>query len=594
MSSYYADKSYEGPETIVVAMDIGTTHSAVSFTYLCPGSHPQGKMVAHWPGQAHWNGAAKIPSVVSYRNGTAHAYGMDAQKEIEEHADKVAYWFKLHLHPASMLRVSGPRGFEIPPLPLGISIERVYEDLMRYLMENTKRFFGMTTPGGEAIWARLKNTMVIMLATPNGWDIKQQDVLRRASIKASLVTEDTAGQFLQFLTEAEASVHYALANQSFDWLKKGTVFAVIDCGGSTVDTTVYRCTSAKPLKLEETCPSECVQAGGIFVDREVKKMLKNRLQGTPFGDPEVIRIMTRAFERELKPSFDGVKAEYDLIFSSIRENDAQLGIHKGRLTLQRESLTSIFNVVTDQIVNSCLDSLIEQRAKCVVLVGGFAESPYVRHALWKVLNHMGIDLVTVGDYAKKAAAEGAIISYIKQAVVARVVKATFGGCVREKYNKQLHSARKHTVQIYADGKRRVDGAFHAWIKKGTILQGAIAYQLPYHLAWDINTPMDEIKKSLGTTQIEVFAWEGDNVPIWCKDERGHLMQGMRPVFTLTADLSALAGGLHQTNGFRGKRCYRVNYLVCVYFGGTQLRATLRWQEKGGTCESAIKVISDVS
>jgi hypothetical protein len=27
MPNYYSEKSYEGPETIVVAMDIGTTHS---------------------------------------------------------------------------------------------------------------------------------------------------------------------------------------------------------------------------------------------------------------------------------------------------------------------------------------------------------------------------------------------------------------------------------------------------------------------------------------------------------------------------------------------------------------------------------------
>jgi hypothetical protein len=61
MPNYYSEKIYEGPETIVVAMDIGTTQSeqrlsgwsgpdplflaAVSFAHLRPGSQPQGKMV---------------------------------------------------------------------------------------------------------------------------------------------------------------------------------------------------------------------------------------------------------------------------------------------------------------------------------------------------------------------------------------------------------------------------------------------------------------------------------------------------------------------------------------------------------------------
>jgi hypothetical protein len=101
--------------------------------------------------------------------------------------------------------------------------------------------------------------MTIILAIPNGWDIREQDTLRKAAIRASLVTEENAGQLVQFVTESEASVHYVLDKEILKWLKKGTVFAVTDCGGSTADTAVYRCISTNPLHLEEACPSECVQ-----------------------------------------------------------------------------------------------------------------------------------------------------------------------------------------------------------------------------------------------------------------------------------------------------------------------------------------------
>ena len=151
------------------------------------------------------------------------------------------------------------QNFEIPPLPADVTITQVYADLMKYLMEHTQRFFETTTADGEEIWVRLRDTMVIVLATPNGWDIREQATLRKASIMASLVTEENAGQLLQFVTEAEASVHHVLATPSNDWLKTRTVFAVIDCGGSTVDTTVYRCVSTDPLSLKEACPSNCVQ-----------------------------------------------------------------------------------------------------------------------------------------------------------------------------------------------------------------------------------------------------------------------------------------------------------------------------------------------
>ena len=54
---------------------------------------------------------------------------------------------------------------------------------------------------------------------------------------------------------------------------------------------------------------------------------------------------------------------------------------------------------------------------------------------------------------------------------------------------------------------------------------------------------------------------------------------MRLICTLNADLSALAGGLQIATGPRKKKFYRVDYDVCVYFGGTQLRAKLQWKEK---------------
>jgi hypothetical protein len=161
------------------------------------------------------------------------------------------------VHPAS----SASEGFEIPPLPAGITVERVYADLMEYLMENTRRYFEGTTPNGAKIWARVRDTIVVVLPTPNVWDIREQAILRKAAIMASLVTEENAGQFLQFVTESEASVHYALAQGSRTWLKADTIFAFVDCGDSTVDTTVYRCESTSPLRLTETCPSKCVQVG---------------------------------------------------------------------------------------------------------------------------------------------------------------------------------------------------------------------------------------------------------------------------------------------------------------------------------------------
>jgi len=156
-------------------------------------------------------------------------------------------------------------GLEVPKLPPGTTITRVYADMMAYLMENTRRFYEENTSDGVQIWSRLRDTMVIVFSTPNGWDLREQDILRKAALMAELVTEETAAELVQFVTEAEASVYVALDNQPKSWLKKDTVFAVVDAGGSTVDITIYECTSTDPVELREVCVRESIQVCYCFL-----------------------------------------------------------------------------------------------------------------------------------------------------------------------------------------------------------------------------------------------------------------------------------------------------------------------------------------
>lgn len=155
----------------------------------------------------------------------------------------------------------GSAKLEIPPLPRWVTLVEVYSSFLRYLYQNTRAFFVGKTPNGEQIWRRLESSMAIILATPNGWDASQHAFLRRAAIKGGLVDEENADERLDYVTEGEASVHYALTHsQSRAWLREGVIFAVVDAGGSTVDSTLYECKGITPkLILEEVCASECVQ-----------------------------------------------------------------------------------------------------------------------------------------------------------------------------------------------------------------------------------------------------------------------------------------------------------------------------------------------
>jgi hypothetical protein len=105
----------------------------------------------------------------------------------------------------------GTADLEIPPLPSGVKLDQVYADFLCYALRSTKKFFENTTPNGPSIWNRLQDSIVIILATPNGWDTTQHGFLRTAAIRGGLLSNEDADTRLEFVRESEALVHFTLA-----------------------------------------------------------------------------------------------------------------------------------------------------------------------------------------------------------------------------------------------------------------------------------------------------------------------------------------------------------------------------------------------
>jgi len=96
------------------------------------------------------------------------------------------------------------------------------------------------------------------------------------------------------------------------------VFAVVDAGGSTVDSTLYECKGTTPkLILEEVCASECVQAGSVFINRAAQHMLKSKLQGGQFSDDAYIQDILEDFEKKTKRKFDGTQMSSIIKFGKV-------------------------------------------------------------------------------------------------------------------------------------------------------------------------------------------------------------------------------------------------------------------------------------
>ena len=123
------------------------------------------------------------------------------------------------------------------------------------------------------------------------------------------------------------------------------MFAVVDAGGSTVDSTLYECKETTPkLVLEEVCASECVQAGSVFVDRAAQLMLEAKLQGSKFSDDVCIRGILGEFERKTKRKFDGTQASSIIKFGMVSRN-VHLCSHGQILTFKfRTGITTVNTV----------------------------------------------------------------------------------------------------------------------------------------------------------------------------------------------------------------------------------------------------------
>ena len=91
------------------------------------------------------------------------------------------------------------------------------------------------------------------------------------------------------------------------------MFAVVDAGGSTVDSALFECNETTPkLILEEVCASECVQAGSVFIDRAAEHMLKSES-----GEDACTQGISGEFERKTKRKFDGTQVSLIVKFGMV-------------------------------------------------------------------------------------------------------------------------------------------------------------------------------------------------------------------------------------------------------------------------------------
>ncbi|KAJ3738778.1 hypothetical protein DFH05DRAFT_1553084 [Lentinula detonsa] len=607
-------KPFSGTQQgLVLAIDIGTTYSGCSFRYLTvnsvldPGVVPEIKGVTSFPAQPP-SGASKIPSVLYYDSvGVLRAVGAETLLEsIIERAEDEQWtkveWFKLHLRPKSGKTAALRIHQQILALPLAPdkSIIQVYADFLRYLFSCCRTFIEeRMLSGGVGFWESVQDRIIFVLSHPNGWEGPQQNSMRRAAVLAGLITENPEDRDrLHFVTEGEASLHFCINNRLT--VKKDEGIIVVDAGGGTIDLSAYSVSDPDTNTFEEIAPSECCFSGSIFVTEEARSYFEDKLYGTRFEE-DIPRI-TECFDQTTKLQFKDSDESYHVKFGGLRDREPDLDIRSGQMKIAGLTMARFFQPSIDTISEAIVDQRRDARKviTTVLLVGGFAASPWMFSKLKDTFQQLGLSIYRPDTNVNKAVSDGGVSFYLDHFVGFRMARCSYGihsSHIYESWNPE-HQRRGFFTSL--DDRTLVKDSFSLILKKGIQITQAQEFRQSFQYTTSYR---------LRNISENILAYQGiDNNPSWIDVDPGAYLKihankpSLVSISTFQRCIPLLAQLLPMFQRLlrrflhlktRQASCitiHRLNFDIVLLFGLTELQAQIAWKENGLEKRSPAKIV----
>ncbi|KAG8903281.1 hypothetical protein FRB99_003522, partial [Tulasnella sp. 403] len=458
--------------SLVIAIDVGTTFSGVSYTFLRPNLPSKVYNVTRFEGQ---RSNEKVPTILYYDDeGKLLACGPDPAVTDNPPGGKdymKVEWFKLLLGPKAL--DNSALGTRRPQLPPSRTIVDVLGDFLRYINKALKEDILQTHDDGDR------------LCHPNGWEGPQQARMREAAISGGLVPNTPEGrERIEFLTEGEASFHWCMDSEANPTVCKelsvGDHIIVADAGGGTIDVSSYRVTSDSPLRLQEAAEAQCEFAGSVFVTEHFRQFAEKHFDGSD-PDKEYVDHAVEEFDKKAKCLFSDSKNPVFINIGGKKLMDANFGIRRGSLKLSGETIATTFNPSCDGMVKAIAKQLKGQAKATVFLVGGFAASPWLYSEVKRRLGVMRheTDVRRADSGTAKAAAHGAVSWYLDRLVTARVARRTFGTPCATRFDASNPKHRSKLDHLFIDditGLPFIGGLFKTMVQKGQTIPEDATYR----------------------------------------------------------------------------------------------------------------------
>lgn len=567
---------------------MGTTFSGASYSILEPGKVPQVSGVNRYPAQEHAGGDSKIPSIVLYdadgevRDVGAEALQDDIQERAEDEGWMKAEWFKLHMRPRAI--DPSQKLSRLPPLPFNKTAFDVFADFLRYMFKCTKTYIQETQPSGAQFWTAFADTFDLVLTHPNGWEGRQQSQMRLAAVDAGIVPDNDAGRGrVSFVTEGEASLNFCLAKGLMDREMEDEGVIIVDAGGGTIDMSAYaRKSMSNEISYVEIAPARCAFQGSILVRYNAEDYLRGHLDGSKYLDS--VDDMLTVFDTKTKHTFKNAKIPVYIKFGTSRDNDPPFDIKAGKLTLPGADVASFF----DPSVVAIAQGVLAQReaAKCpvktVFLVGGFAASAYLYTQLQETLGPLGIAICRPESCMNKAVAEGGVLHTLQRQVSARVARFTYGVVVSVPYDTDNAEHRKRRAKVYTNrlGDERLSGSFLPLVHAGRQVSETEEF------ARNALSFIHDASHADTRHRTRILRHSGNSLPDWVDED----MANFQILCTLTRDISQIIHSMDPLHDASGVAYYKFDLGVVLFFGLTEFKAQLRWEEDGVEQRSPMQVV----
>ncbi|KNZ73886.1 Heat shock 70 kDa protein 12A [Termitomyces sp. J132] len=578
-------KPYSGlTRSLVIAIDVGTTFSGVSYAILEPGEIPKIHGVTRFPGQEHVAGNSKIPSVIYYdKLGRIMAAGAEADSssvlaQAEDEGWIKTDLFKLRLRPRTMqLNMNGMR---LGPLPRKKTAVHVFGDFLAYLYRCTRDFITDTHGNGAQLWNAVEHNIQFVLSHPNGWEGPQQSKMRRSAVYGGLIPDTNEGKArIRFVTEGEASLHACVLNGlAADVLSNPSKhgFLIADAGGGTLDISAYAIRGTAPLVMEEIAPPDCIFAGSVFVSRRAREFLEEKLRDSKYGTPAALDHITQRFDETTKRLFRDRKDLQFIPFGSPLDKDLAVGIRGGQLKLTGNEVANLFEPSVDAALNAIKKQIEASNGviRSVFLVGGYAASPWLFSQLQERLAPFNVTVSRPDSQTSKAVADGAVGFYCDHHVSARMSKFMYG----VEFLRELdpsnpdHVARKERLCELPSGPKLLPDAFDCILNRSIKVKESTVFTRKYC------TELTSLSM-LSVFEVEIWCYRGGNViPKWIDRQA----DDFSTLCVVRADLSPLSGSAEPKAGTNGKTYWTIVFSVEIHFGLTEFKARIKWVDDGKT------------